>query len=148
MKHYLLAASFLFVQVIYGAGPGKTDTIERAFLNAFPGASEVKWYKTDEAYQVNFLDNGIDCRMWFRPDGTIERSIRYYTSDHLAPFLLARIVKQYYGKKVYTVTELTSDSGLTYYIILEDDKHWLEIQSDPIGNTVTTKRFKKANMVL
>ena len=47
-------------------------------------------------------------------------------------------------KKFFGVTEITTESDVTYYIILEDEKTWTHVQSDAFGNMFTEKKLKKA----
>ncbi|MCU7547801.1 hypothetical protein OCK74_01685 [Chitinophagaceae bacterium LB-8] len=143
MKLILLTFALLITEVLYCATPDMSDTIEKDFRNAFPKAEQVKWYKTDLMYEVVFINDQVSCRMRFLLNGTIDRTIRYYTEEHLPPFILSKIKRKFAGKKVYGVTEDTSEDGVTYYIVLEDEDHWLHIQSDAIGNTIITNQYKK-----
>jgi hypothetical protein len=143
MKQFLFSFALLITEVLFGAIPSIKDTIEKDFKKDFPKAEQVKWYKTDSMYEVLFINDQVNCRMSYRLDGTIDRTIRYYTEEHLPPFILARIKRKYAGKKIFGITEDTSADGLTYNIVLEDEKHWLNIQSDSVGNTFITNQYKK-----
>jgi hypothetical protein len=45
---------------------------------------------------------------------------------------------------VFGVTEVNSDSELTYHIILEDATSWLHVRSDVYGSITVEKKLKKA----
>ena len=65
-------------------------------------------------------------------------------AQSLSPFILARIQQKYTGKKVFGITEVSSDAGLNYYIILEDDKKWYHVTSDATGNLSLEDKYNKA----
>lgn len=143
MKQFFFATALLISQLLNGAPPNTKDTLEERFKTMFPEAEQVIWHITDNGYEVAFRSNHVDCRMWFREDGHIDRTIRYYLVDHLPPFILAKITEKYPAKKVFGIIEVTSEEGLTYTIILEDEKQWWHVRSDAIGNTSVIHKYKK-----
>jgi hypothetical protein len=56
----------------------------------------------------------------------------------------ARVEKNYPGKEIFGITEVASDEGVQYEIILEDQKRWYHIVSDVYGNTTVTDKFYKS----
>jgi hypothetical protein len=77
-------------------------------------------------------------------EGNVVKSIRYYYGETLPVYIQAKLSKKYEGKTVFGVTEITSENQVTYYIILQDDKNWINVQSDAFGNMFTEKKLKKA----
>lgn len=53
--------------------------------------------------------------------------------------------KKYAGKEIFGVTEISSDSEISYHVTLKDDKNWYTIKSDPYGNTQQVDKFKRAD---
>jgi hypothetical protein len=68
---------------------------------------------------------------------------RYYTSQHLSPVIRAKVNEKYPGKKIFGITEVSNSDMIIYHIVLEDDKNWLNIQSDAIGNITLEKKLVK-----
>jgi hypothetical protein len=54
------------------------------------------------------------------------------------------VKEKYQGKKIFGITEITSSEGVTYNIVLEDDKYWTNISSDESGNLSQVQKLKKA----
>jgi hypothetical protein len=125
------------------ATPVKIDErVQKIFTDAFPYAKSVKWYGNETHYEVLFYNDDVHCRITYRLDGTVERTERYYTEENLAPFVLARIKQKYEGYRIHGITEMTSEAGLVYYIVLEGAARWLEVQADETGAAYIIKRFK------
>lgn len=112
------------------------------FTDAFPNAQDVTWYGDDTHYEVTFFHKDIQCHLTYRLDGTVERTERYYGASDLVPFVLARVTRKYPGYKLHGVTEITTERGLTYYIILEDAQRWVQVQADGTGSLSVMKRFR------
>ncbi len=144
MKKILFAMAILVSGVLHAAGISIDDKIEKSFKEAFPKAEKVTWYENDTHYEVLFTNDQVKCRMWYDRDGNVTRAERYYKEDGLCPYILAKIKRKYNGKNVFGVTEVNSDEGTTYYIILEDAKNWFHINSDAAGNMNLTKKLIKA----
>jgi len=82
--------------------------------------------------------------MWYDRDGNVTKTERYYKEEGLSPFLLARLNKKFEGKKVFGVTEVSTETGVTYTIVLEDDKRWYQVTADDAGNVRLDKKLLKA----
>jgi hypothetical protein len=135
----LFAASFAFA-----ADPGVDAQVEKGFNEAFPKAEKVTWYESEGNYEVLFTNNEVQCRLWYDREGNVTKTERYYTENGLSPFMLARLNKKFNGKKVFGVTEVTSESGITYHIVLEDGQKWYHVTSDASGNLHLEKKLLKA----
>lgn len=142
MKPLILLLSLLISAATF-ATPIKIDErVQKSFATAFPYAQSVKWYGNETHYEVLFFYGDVHCRITYRLDGTIERSERYYTQEALAPFVKTRIQQKYAGYRIHGVTEVTTDAGLVYYIVLEGTERWLQVQADETGAAYIIKRFK------
>jgi hypothetical protein len=60
-------------------------------------------------------------------------------------YLLINIKKKYPDKKIYGVTEISSASGIEYYVKLEDARIWVTLVSDSHGNLRVVEKFRKAS---
>ena len=144
MKKIIIAAAaaILFTSVSFAAEP--TQKVLDAFKKTFEQAKDVTWQDVDNKYEANFSQNNITFRIMYDQDGNVVKSIRYYYGPTLPIFIQAKLAKKYDGKTVFGVTEISTDSELTYYIILEDKSTWTHVQSDAFGNMYTEKKLKKA----
>lgn len=124
--------------------PIKVDErIQKLFAEAFPKVQGVTWYGSDTHYEAVFFYQAAQCRITYRLDGTVERLERYYTADELAPFVLARVKSKYAHYRIHGVTEITTEMGLVYYLILEGGEKWLQVEADETGHTYVIKRFNR-----
>ena len=143
MKKMFLAVA-VFASSLAFANPAVDEKIEKNFKSSFPKAEKVTWYEADSYYEVLFTNNQVTCRMWYDRDGNVTKTERYYKQEGLSPFVLARLNKKFEGKKVFGVTEVSTDAGVTYHIILEDDKKWYQVTADDNGNMHLEKKLLKA----
>jgi hypothetical protein len=143
MKKILLiaAATIVFASVSFAADPNKK--VLDAFNKTFQQVKDVTWQDVDNKYEANFSQNNITFRVMYDEEGNVVKSIRYYFGQTLPIFIQAKLAKKYEGKKVFGVTEISTDNELTYYIILEDKTTWTHVTSDAYGNMFTEKKLKK-----
>ena len=122
-----------------------SDKLLQAFKQAFPDAKEVKWAELEDKYMVNFKQNDILTKIEYDKEGNFLSSIRYYSEKNLPVNVLVRLQKKYADKKVFGVTEMTSDNIVEYYIKLEDDNNWITVKSNADGNMQVVEKYKKAH---
>lgn len=144
MKKILLTAAFFVSIATYAAPPEISEKVLKAFKETFSNAEQVVWDEYDTYYSVKFKQTAIDTRVKYDKNGEIMETTRYYFEQNLPPFILAKIKKRYADKKVFGVTEISSDAELSYYIVLEDEKNWLTIKADAYGSLQVHEKLKKA----
>jgi hypothetical protein len=115
-----------------------------AFKQTFPDAEQVKWMEQADKYTVNFKENGILTKIDYDKDGNFLSSIRYYTEKNLPVNIIVKLQKKYSDKKVFGVTEMTTEGSVEYYIKLEDDINWITVKSNVDGNLQVVEKYKKA----
>ena len=121
-----------------------TEKVLKVFHDAFPEVKQPVWYNFDNYYEVYFTNpDNSSCRIDYNPDGIVLSTTRYYTSQNLAPAIRAKVNEKYPGKKIFGITEVSNNDNVTYHIVLEDDKYWLNIQSDATGNISLEKKLVK-----
>lgn len=120
------------------------EKILKSFKQTFPDAEQVKWLEQADRYTVNFKENGILTKIDYDKDGNFISSLRYYTEKNLPINILCRLQKKYADKKVFGVTEMTSDATVEYYIKLEDDQNWITVKSNADGNMQVVEKYRKA----
>jgi hypothetical protein len=122
-----------------------SDKLLQAFHKTFPDAQQVKWAETEDKYMVNFKQGDILTKVEYDKDGNFLSSLRYYTEKNLPVNILFRLQKRYADKKVFGVTELTSDNSVEYYIKLEDADNWITVKSNVDGVMQVVEKYKKAS---
>ena len=114
----------------------------KVFSDAFPEVKQPTWYNFDNYYEVYFTNaDNSSCRIDYSPDGIVLSTTRYYTSQNLSPVIRAKVNEKYPGKKIFGITEVSNSDLLKFHIVLEDDKYWLNIQSDAMGNISPEKKL-------
>ena len=66
-------------------------------------------------------------------DGNISYTIRNYSEEMLPPFIANKVHKKFPGKKVWGVTEISSELGIQYKVFLHDDKKWYHVSANSSG---------------
>jgi hypothetical protein len=122
-----------------------SDKLLQAFKQAFPDAQQVKWAEMEDKYMVNFKQGEILTKIEYDKEGNFLNSIRYYSEKNLPVNLLVRLQKKYTDKKVFGVTEVTSDNVVEYFIKLEDANNWITVKSNGDGNMQVVEKYKKAD---
>ena len=144
MKKIFFALALLVSTASFATNPEVDEQVSKQFKETFPGAIETKWYDYETFYEVVFKNNDILCRVKYDLRGNIISTRRDYHEKDLSLFIVAKVKEKYAGKKIFGVTEITSSDGVTYNIVLEDDKNWINLNSDESGNISQVQKLKKA----
>src|SRR5580658_5839092 len=107
-----------------------SDKLLQAFRKTFPDAMQVKWVESPDSYMVTFKQNDILTKVNYDKDGNFVSSIRYYSEKNLPITVIYRLEKEYAGKSVFGVTEVSTENGTEYFIKLQDEKNWYTVHSD------------------
>lgn len=144
----LLFASLCLLTLSAGAFANDDFTINekllQTFKQTFPNAEQVKWLEQADKYTVNFKENGILTKIDYDKDGNFLSSLRYYTEKNLPVNIICKLQKKYADKKIFGVTEMTTDAAVEYYIKLEDATSWTTVKSNVDGNLQVVEKYKKA----
>lgn len=143
MKRVLFGLVLLISTVSFAATPVNEKVTSR-FAETFPAAENAKWYEYENFYEVFFVNNDITCRVKYDLQGNILSARRDYYEKNLSLYITAKVKEKFPGKKIFGVTEVTTQDGVAYTIVLEDDKNWTTITSNEIGNFSVVQKLKKA----
>jgi hypothetical protein len=127
----LLVAAVLWLSPAMAA---PNDTVLRVFSQTFPDAKYTKWVEDSEYYIVSFSRDETQCRIWYDKEGALVYALRYCGESELPLSVLLTIKKEYHNKHIDGVTELTNKSGVTYEILLSDNKKWYVVKSASNGD--------------
>lgn len=122
--------------------PDVNEKVLKAFEETFSGAVNVNWTEKNDSYEVSFHQQQVQVRAMFDEDGNLLQTIRYYGEKDLPANILSKLNKRYSGKEIFGVTELRSDTEVSYYITLRDEKNWYVVKSDPYGSLELTRKFR------
>src|SRR5258708_15588957 len=122
-----------------------SDKLLRDFKQTFPDAQQIKWSEQEDKIMVNFKQGDILTKIEYDKDGNFLSSLRYYSERNLPVSILCRLQKKYGDKKVFGVTEMTTDAAVEYYIKLEDETNWITVRSNADGNMQVIEQYTKAS---
>lgn len=148
MKKFIYLAFLLagFVATAAATPPDVNEKILKSFKATFGDAQDVTWHEYENYSQANFVLDRVRIRAQYAEDGRLLRTIRYYSEKELLPSVVAKLKKRYAGKEITGVTEVSSDTEVSFVINVRDDKHWYIVKSDVYGNLEQTDKFKRADM--
>ncbi|MBS1566372.1 MAG: hypothetical protein JST39_18460 [Bacteroidetes bacterium] len=156
-KIFVLTCALLVAALSFGFSPRTIDEkLLHAFNSSFPRAEKVSWQEEAQVYIVSFVDNGIRSRVTYRKDRTITSYVRYYFEENLPLNIRLALQKDYPGKKVWGVVEISAlpdledpdaDKNLktSWYVKLESPTHWMTVKVEANGSNTITERYRKAN---
>ena len=145
MKKFFLAAFALVSSLaVFAFDPVVDEKVLEAFNKTFQSAEDVSWSVLGDNYQVKFTQNEIASKVYYDREGHILKTYRYYNEESLPLLVMTKVKSKYTSTQIFGVTEVTSDNGTYYYIMLEDQTHWLEVRVDSYGSIRVEKKFKKA----
>lgn len=145
MKHLFFAAClFISASAFANRPPDVTEKVLKAFNETFGSATDVSWYEMPNSYEAKFVQDDIQTRVTFDTNGNIIKSIRYYGQEKLPPMIVSKLKKRYEDKKIFGVTEVSSENDISYYVMLEGAKDWVRVKSDGYGNLQVVEKLKKA----
>jgi hypothetical protein len=124
--------------------PGASDRILKLFHQDFPKIEKPFFYDLGDAYMVYYKKNDSSTgRVYYDMQGAMVKTLKYYGESELDPFIKAKVAAKYTGKKIYGITESSSEEGHSYTIVLEDAKCWYTIVSDETGSMTRVSKLKK-----
>jgi hypothetical protein len=143
MKKILLAA-IVFASSFSAMADDPSEKVLEVFNKTFPNVKEVAWTENEQSYEVKFKQNEILSKITYDKNGNILKTLRYYYEQNLPLLVLSKVRSKFNDKKIFGVTEESSEEGTYYHIILEDEKHWINITADSYGGIKVDKKFNKA----
>ena len=143
MKKILM---FITAAVITISGFAKEPNAKvlKAFNESFKDAKEIVWYDGNDMFEVKFVQEDIKSKITYDTEGNIISTIRYYQENQLPLMVRAQVKKRFTDMKIFGVTELTENGEVSYHIVLEGEKKWVNVKSDAFGTISVQSRLKKA----
>lgn len=120
-----------------------TPKVLDAFNKTFKMAKNVTWNEYNNQFEVKFTQNDIRLSVVYDRNGYVVKTIRYYFEESLPILIRSKVSKKYNDASIFGVTEVSTQDNVSYNIVLQDDKHWIFVNSDSFGNLITEKKLKK-----
>ncbi|HTM92677.1 MAG TPA: hypothetical protein VL095_09670 [Flavisolibacter sp.] len=143
MKKILLAA-IVIASSFTALADGPSQRVLDAFNKTFQNVKEVAWTENEQSFEVKFKQNEILAKVTYDKEGNILKTLRYYYEQNLPLLIFSKVKTKFADKKIFGVTEESSEGGTFYHIVLEDEKHWINITADSFGGIKVDKKFNKA----
>lgn len=120
-----------------------SDKILNSFRQDFPNVHQQLIRDCGNYYLVCFKeDEFTSCKVFYNLNGDILQTLKYYNASNLDPFIRAKVSKEFSGKDIYCITELTSKDDHYYEIKLQDNTSWYVVKYE-MGRTILDKKLHK-----
>jgi hypothetical protein len=145
MKKIMMIASLLLGVVTFAGTPTEVnEKVLNAFRKTFTTAKDVVWYEYGDSYTVNFKQADIKTRVHYDKNGNLLESYRYYQEEQLPPYIVSKIRKKFPEKKIFGITECSTENDVAFYIMLEGEKDWTKVRCDINGYMEVEHKYTKA----
>jgi hypothetical protein len=142
MKKVLtIICAVLMAAATYAYEPN--EKVLKSFRETFTQAEDVRWDESSDFFTVSFVSSGIRSKVNYDKEGNMLSSIRYYSPQMLPLNIFSKLKKENPKKNLFGVTEVTTGNDVTYYIKMEDGKHWFTMKVDESGNSQVYEKYKK-----
>src|SRR5690606_19536018 len=124
MKTLVLSETFILAVTLDGAAstPAANEKAESTLRLIVKDAGHVQGSHAENLYEAFFIMDDIKTRATIDAKGNLIQTIRYYSEAHLPANVLYSIKRQYRGKEIFGVTEVSNQQGVNYRVVLRDDK--------------------------
>jgi hypothetical protein len=145
MKKYFVSLCCFALCCISIAGycSDVNEKVLKTFKATFPNAQNVTWQTIAERYTAQFRQNGIQTIVNYDYEGNLLSATRYYGEDNLPINLIVTLNAKYPAKKIFGVTEVSTNDTIDYFIKLQDQTTWMTVKADAEGNTEVIEKFNK-----
>jgi hypothetical protein len=145
-KIIYLAVLLICISATAAAPPEVSEKVLKAFKETFTNAENVIWDEQEDQCQASFSQSEIQIRAVYDDDGNLLKTTRSYYEKNLPPNVLARLKKKYAGKEIFGITEVSTETEITYYVTLRDAKYFYKVEANAYGNSQQVEKFKRADI--
>lgn len=115
-----------------------------AFDRVFAGATDVRWYETDNNYMAKFTLKARKVTAHFDKDGTLIATSRIISDSELPLDVISTLIRKYPDQKIHSVVEYVVDGNTYYAITLESATEWTVLRTNSWGEAIVMKKLQKA----
>lgn len=114
-KVLIVLTSFVLFSCTGQKAKGVPQTVKDAFSKQYPQASEVKWDKEGDGFEVSFDLNEVDYSLLYDKEGNILETEVEIKPKELPAAAQEYLNKNYTGKKVKEYAKITDPKGVITY---------------------------------
>ncbi len=107
--------SALYAQEQKAVQTTPTREAKAGFVSKFPGATNVKWEKEDNLFEVGFKQNGKEMSALFTANGTLTETETEIALASLPAGITQYLQQHYPGKKVKEAAKIVKADGAVNY---------------------------------
>lgn len=122
-----IAVSSLFV---FANETNVNSTVVNAFNSEFSSATEVKWTSGANFYKASFVFNQQHLTVFYSFEGKMLGVAKNISSLDLPMNLQASLKKEYSGRWITELFELSGEEGTGYYVTLEQADSKIILKSE------------------
>ena len=148
MKNLTLSILVMFTLVVNAAATSLEPTnqkVLKTFTEVFKDVDNVSWTNNGDEFEAYFVTDNVKTRAKLDAKGNLIQTVRYYKEDKLPSNILYTLKKEFAGKEIVGVTEVTNKNGINYRIILSDDKFYTHINANDAGDTEVASKYKRGD---
>jgi hypothetical protein len=120
------------------------DKVLKSFQSTFNSPREVKWFEHKNFYEVSFVQADTRVKVRYDLEGNFVTSTRYYKESELPANIVLKLKKNFAGKEIFGVTEVSDTEEINYFVKLHDNKHWYTVKVNGNGQTELVEKYRKA----
>ncbi|HEX2534992.1 MAG TPA: hypothetical protein VHK69_14710 [Chitinophagaceae bacterium] len=141
----LTLAATLFVSSAFAGEIKANPEVLKSFEGAFgKQASEVSWSVSENLYKAHFALNGQYATAFYTPEGTLLAVSRNITSLQLPLPLQTTLKKDFSEYWISDLFEISNDSGIEYYVTLENADARIVLKASGGLNWSTFQKARKS----
>ncbi|SDE14253.1 hypothetical protein [Niabella drilacis] len=128
------------------SNPVVNEKVQKTFEMVFANAQHVTWRSEKDNNEASFSINNIRVRAVIDNSGQLVRTIRYYGEENLPASIRYGLKKKFDKEEISSVSELSANDQVVYYITLKDKTHLLNLVVNAGGNIVSLKKYKRGDL--
>jgi hypothetical protein len=145
MKKIILTIAIAVSSFIAFANETTVSTAAlNTFNNDFATAKEVTWKSVNGFYKASFIYNEQHLTAFYSVEGSLLGLARNISSLDLPMNLQTSLKKEYGGRWISELFELSNEDGTSYYITLEQADSKVVLKSENGGQWSVYKKTTKA----
>ncbi|MET0466378.1 MAG: hypothetical protein ABW007_24690 [Chitinophagaceae bacterium] len=145
MKKFILTIAIAISSFLAFANETNVSTaVKIVFDREFAGAKEVSWTSGTGFYKASFVYNGQHVAAFYSFEGEMLGLARNISSLDLPMTLQSSLKKEYGGRWISDLFELSNAEGTTYYITLEQADSKVVLKSENGSQWSVYKKTSKA----
>lgn len=141
-----IAAAFIVLSAgAVNESPVVNEKVLKTFDMLFEKAENVTWRSTDMNNEASFNLKDIRVRAVIDNYGQLVRTIRYYREEHLPATIRYSLKKKFEEKEIRSISELSANDEVTYYVTLMDEKYLVNVVVSSTGQVIQSKKYIRAD---